>query len=183
MPELTTPFIISQILVTCAMVTDFLSFQFKDRKYTLLFLAISSCLISSHYFLLGQMASGVIVCFSIARFVVSYFSTNKKWLLLFIGLNAVSLVRTYTGMLDLLFFLGVSVFIIGNFQNDNKLMRKLMMCGTATIVFYNILIPSPMGALNEAIFLTSNFIGYWRFYIRKQKENRDDIYIDKSYKD
>jgi hypothetical protein len=86
-------------------------------------------------------------------------------------------------MLDLLFFLGVSVFIIGNFQNDNKLMRKLMMCGTATIVLYNILIPSPMGALNEAIFLTSNFIGYWRFYIRKQKENIGDIYIDKSHKE
>ena len=166
MPELTTAFIISQILIVGAMLFDFLSFQFKERKKTMLCLIISSCFIATHYLLLDQLASGVMVCFSIARFIVAYFSTDKRWLLLFIGLNTISLFRTYETALDLLFFIGLTIFIIGNFQADNKRMRQFMMCGTSLIIIYNILIPSPMGALNEAIFLTSNIIGYRRFYIK-----------------
>jgi hypothetical protein len=164
------------------MLFDFLSFQFKDRKKTMLCLVVSSCFIATHYLLLNQLSSGVIVYFSAVRFLVAYFSTNKKRLFLFIGLNTISLFFTYNAPIDLLLYIGVSFVIIGNFQEDNKLMRKLMMCGTALAVLYNILIPSPMGALNEAIFLTSNFIGYRRFYIRKQKETLPDIYITKNKK-
>jgi hypothetical protein len=76
----------------------------------------------------------------------------------------------------------LTIFIIGNFQKDNKLMRKMMMWWTFLIVVYNLLIPSPMGALNEAVFLTSNFIGYRRFYLRKQEKNKTDIYIAKPTK-
>ena len=176
--EPTTPFIISQVLILGAMLFDFLSFQFKERKKTMLCLVISSCFIATHYFLLDQLSAGVMVCFSVMRFIVAYFSTNKKRLLLFIGLNVVSLFRTYKEMIDVLFFVGLTIFIIGNFQSDNKRMRQLMMCGTSIILFYNVLIPSPMGALNEAIFLTSNFIGYWRFYVRKEG-NKSNIYISR----
>jgi hypothetical protein len=169
MPEFTTAFILSQVLIFGAMLFDFLSFQFKERKKTMLCLVVSSCFIATHYFLLDQLSSGVMVSFSVLRFIVAYFSTNKKRVLFFIGLNTISLFFTYSAPLDLLFYVGLTVFIIGNFQANNKLMRQLMMCGTSIVVLYNILIPSPMGAINEAIFLTSNFIGYWRFYIRKQK--------------
>ncbi|MDR2189847.1 MAG: YgjV family protein [Candidatus Peribacteria bacterium] len=174
MPEFTTTFIISQVLIFGAMLFDFLSFQFKERKKTIVCLAISSCFISTHYLLLEQIPAGIMVGFSIVRFIVSYFSTDKRRLLFFIGLNTVSLFFTYKVPIDLLFYVGVTIFMIGNFQANNKLMRQLMMCGTASIILYNILIPSPMGALNEAIFLTSNFIGYRRFYMRK---NISDIYI------
>jgi hypothetical protein len=179
MPEFTTAFIISQVLIFGAMLFDFLSFQFKERKKTMLCLIVSSCFIATHYLLLDQLSSGVMVCFSVVRFIVAYFSTNKKRLLFFIGLNTISLFFTYNAPLDLLFYVGLTVFIIGNFQANNKLMRQLMMCGTAIVILYNILIPSPMGALNEAIFLTSNVIGYRRFYIRK---NKSDIYILKRKK-
>ena len=182
MPELTTPFIISQILVFGTILLDFFSFQFKEKKKIMLCLIVSSCLVATHYFLLDQLSSGVMVCFSVLRFITAYFSTNKKWALFFISLNTISLFFTYQAPLDLLFYVGLTIFIIGNFQKNDKSMRKLMMCGTSIAVLYNILIPSPMGALEEAIFLMSNFIGYWRFYIRKQKEDNKDIYIAKQPK-
>ena len=175
MIEFTTPFIISQVLIFGAMLFDFLSFQFKERKKTMLCLVVSSCFIASHYFLLDQLSAGIMVCFSVVRFIAAYFSTDKRRLRLFIGINTISLFFTYQAPLDLLFYAWLTIFIIGNFQKDNKLMRKMMMCGTSLIVLYNILIPSPMGALNEAIFLVSNFIGYRRFYIRNQQKNKTDI--------
>jgi len=169
MIELTFLFILSQIAMFIAMGFDFLSLQFKKRKTTFLLLIISASLISSHYFLLNRIAAGVIVFFSVLRFITCYFTTNKKYLFIFIGLNTLSLFFTYKDAFDLIIWLGLTIFITGNFQKDNKLMRKLMMVGTSLLVLYNILIFSPMGAIAEGSFLISNFIGYYRFYIRKQR--------------
>jgi hypothetical protein len=165
--ELTLPFILSQIAMFVAMFFDFLSLQFKARKKTFLCLIVSASLISTHYFLLGKIAAGVIVFISILRFITCYFTTNKKYLFIFIGLNTISLFFTYKELADLLFYSGLFIFIIGNFQANNKLMRKQMMIGTSIIVLYNVIILSPMGIIAEGTFLISNFIGYYRHYIKK----------------
>ena len=165
---LTTAFIISQIAMFIAMGFDFLSLQFKKREYTFLCLIFSAALISTHYFLLNKVAAGVIVFFSVLRFITCYFTTNKKYLFIFLALNTISLFFTYREIYDLIIYVGLTVFIIGNFQEDNKLMRKLMMVGTSIVTVYNFVIFSPMGFITEGSFLISNFIGYYRHYIRKK---------------
>ena len=129
MPELTLYFILSQIAVSIAMVFDFLSFQFKKRQATILCFIFSASLISTHYFLLGKTAAGVITFLSVVRFVTSYFSIKKKYLFLFIGLNTLSLIFTYHILSDLIVWAGSVIFMTGNFHADNKKMRKLMMVG------------------------------------------------------
>lgn len=167
MINLNLAFIISQIAMVIAMGFDFLSLQYKKREYTFLCLIISASLISTHYFLLNKIAAGVIVFFSVLRFVTCYFTTNKKFLLIFIGLNSISLFFTYVEIYDLVFYGGLIIFMIGNFQENNKLMRKLMMVGTSIILLYNVIIFSPMGTIAEGTFLISNFIGYYRHYIKR----------------
>ena len=166
MPEITLPFILSQIAMFMAMGFDFLSMQFKKRQQTFLCLIVSAGLISTHYFLLGKIAAGVIVSISVLRFITCYFTTNKKYLFIFIGLNTLSLFFTYNNLTDLIIYAGLVVFITGNFQANNQRMRKLMMLGTSIIVVYNFIIFSPMGVVAEGPFLISNFIGYYRHYIR-----------------
>jgi hypothetical protein len=161
------PFILSQIAMFIAMIFDFLSLQYKKRQYTFLCLIVSASLISAHYFLLNRIAAGVIVLISVLRFITCYFSTNKKFIFVFIGLNTISLIFTYKDIYDLIFYLGLAIFIIGNFQENNRLMRKLMMVGTSIIIMYNMIIFSPMGAFAESTFLLSNFIGYYRHYLKK----------------
>lgn len=167
MYDLALPFIISQVAMFIAMGFDFLSLQFKKREYTFLCLIISASLISAHYFLLDKIAAGVIVFISVLRFATCYFTTNKKYLFIFIALNTISLFFTYNNATDLIIYFGLVIFIIGNFQADNKLMRKLMMVGTSIIILYNAIIFSPMGVIGEGVFLVSNFIGYYRHYLRK----------------
>jgi len=167
MPELTLYFILSQIAVTIAMVFDFLSLQFKKRQHTFLLLIIAASLISVQYFLLNKIAAGVIVAISVLRFITCYFTTNKKYLYIFISLNTLALFFTYKSPTDFIIYIGLVVFITGNFQENNKLMRKLMMVGTSIIVLYNFIIYSPMGVIAESSFLMSNFIGYYRHYLRK----------------
>ncbi|MBT7903075.1 YgjV family protein [Candidatus Woesearchaeota archaeon] len=169
MIQLTAAFVISQILMFIAMGFDFLSLQYKKREYTFLCLIISASLISAHYFLLNKIAAGVIVFISVLRFMTCYFTTNKKFLFIFIGLNTISLFFTYSEIYDLIIYIGLIVFIVGNFQKDNKLMRKLMMVGTSIILIYNIIIFTPLGVIAELAFLLSNFIGYYRHYIKNKK--------------
>ncbi len=168
MIQLSAAFIISQIAMFIAIGFDFLSLQFKERKKIYLTLVFSASLISAHYFLLGKITAGIIVFFSVFRFVTCIFTTNKKYLYIFLALNTLTLIFTYTEIYDVIIYLGLFIFIIGNFQKDEKLMRKLMMIGTSTIIIYNIIIFSPMGIIAESSFLISNIIGYYRHYIKKQ---------------
>jgi len=168
MISLTLAFILSQIAMFFAMGFDFLSLQFKKREYTFICLTISAALISTHYFLLNKIAAGVIISISILRFITCYFTTNKKFLWIFIGLNTISLFFTYKEIYDLIIYVGLIFLIVGNFQANNKLMRKLMMVGTSMLIIYNTIILSPMGIITEGSFLMSNFLGYYRHYVRKK---------------
>lgn len=160
-------FFVSQVAMFVAMIFDFLSLQYKKREYTFLCLIFSSSLISAHYFLLGKTVAGIIVFFSVLRFITCYFTTDKKFLVIFLVLNTITLFATYREIYDVMVYAGLFIFIIGNFEKDNRRMRKIMMAGTSILVLYNIIIFSPMGAVAEGSFLLSNFIGYYRHYIKK----------------
>ena len=172
MIELNTYFILSQIFMFCAMITDFLSFQYKKREHTLLLFAASAALISLHYFFLNKVAAGVIVFFSVIRFITCYFTTEKRIMYFFLLLNTSSLFFTYRELIDLIAYSASCIIVVGNFQKDNRLMRKIMMFGTSTFVLYNIIILSPMGIAVEGLFLCSNFLGYYRHFIRKKPDQR-----------
>ncbi len=167
--ELTTPFIISQILLLFSMVFDFLSLQFKARKTTFIFFIISAILICIHYFLLNKITTWIMVIVVIIRFITCYFTTNKKFMFLFLILNTFVLTFTYTEIYDLLYYSWSIVSLIGNFQENNKLMRKMIMVGTSFVIVYDFLIFTPMGVLLNVLFLISNFIWYYRIYIKKSK--------------
>ncbi|MGV8162384.1 MAG: YgjV family protein [Candidatus Nanoarchaeia archaeon] len=172
MIELNTPFIISQVLVLIAMVFDFMSFQFKERKKLFLCFIISAALISAHYFLLGKTVAGIIIFFSVLRFITCIFTTDKKFLALFIALNTIALIFTYQNAYDIIIYLGSCVIILGNFQKKDKNLRRIMMVGTSLIIIYNALIFSPMGVVLETSFLISNILGYYRFYIKNNEEKK-----------
>jgi hypothetical protein len=172
MIDLTIPFILSQIVMFFAMGLDFLSLQFKKRKQIYFTLVFSAALISTHYFLLGKITAGIIVFFSVLRFITCMFTTNKKYLIIFLVLNTLTLIFTNTEIYDFLIYIGLFIFIIGNFQKNDKLMRKQMMVGTSLITIYNLIIFSPMGIVAETSFLIGNFVGYYRHYIKKTSKKK-----------
>jgi len=167
MYDLTLPFIFSQVAITIATGFDFLGWQYKKREHTFLCLIISGGLMVAHYFLLGKIAAGVIVSVSFLRFVTCYFTTNKKFLYIFIALNTISLFFTYKDPPDLIIYTGVTILMVGNFQKDNKLMRKLMMVGFPLFIVYDLIIFSPMAVVADVTLLVSGFVGYYRHYLKK----------------
>ncbi len=167
MYDLTLPFVLSQVAAAVATIFNLLSLQYKKREHTFLCMIASGGLMSAHYFLLGKIAAGVIVSLSILRFITCCFTTNKKFLFVFIVLNTISLFFTYKEPSDLIIYVGLIIMMVGNFQEDNKLMRKIIMGGSPLFVIYDLIIFSPMGVVMDVAGMVSGFFGYYRHYVKK----------------
>jgi hypothetical protein len=50
------------------------------------------------------------------------------------------------------------------FCEDDKRLRGLMIIGTSFWMFHNYLAQSPMAEAMELLFMTSNVVGYYRYY-------------------
>jgi hypothetical protein len=167
-----TFFIISQILMGFALISDIFSFQFKNKKKIIIFFIISAFCISAHYFFLNKKVAGFIVILVIIRYIIAYFSTKKIFIYFFLFGNTLILYYFYTAPLDFINYIGNCIHIFALFQKD-KILRKIMMIGTLLIILYDILIFSPMGVVTQGVFLLSNILGYYKYYIRKNKKSSE----------
>ncbi len=161
-------FILSQILIGIAFLFDLASFQFKQRKITLLLFTLSAALISAHFFLLGATTAGVVIAVSASRFFVSIFTTNKLLKYFFLILICSLGLATLDGYEDV-FSIGAGIFgTLAAFQSNERTLRHFMLLGTTSIIIHNFIIWTPGGILLEVFFLGSNLLSYYRFYIRKK---------------
>ncbi len=159
-------FLLSQILIGIAICTDTMSFQFKERKKIVACLLISCVLISSHFMLLGHWTAAFLGLVAALRFATSMFTTSKKLMVLFIVANIGISIVTYEGLLSILGCAGGLFGTVASFCKEDKLLRQLMLIGTMLWIVHNFLAGSPGAVLMEALFISSNLVGYFRFYIR-----------------
>ncbi len=159
-------FILSQILIGFAICCDLLSFQFKDRKKILVVLLVSCLLIGIHFILLEQWTAAALAVVAALRFLVSLKTTSKRTMAAFMILAVIITAATYSGLLSLLTCCGSLFGTVACFSKQDKRLRQLMLVGTSLWLLNNILIGSPMAVLMESLFICSNLLGYYRFYIR-----------------
>ncbi len=163
-------FMLSQILVGFAICTDILSFQLKDRKKIVSCLLVSCMLISVHFMLLDHWTAAGLGLLAAARFTTSLFSTSKKAMGLFVLATIIIGVFSYEGLLSILSCTGAVFGTVASFCKEDKLLRQLMLVGTALWLIHNFLAGSPGAVLMEALFFSSNLVGYFRFYIRPKSQ-------------
>ena len=164
MIEVTMQFICSQMFVFCAMIFDFMAFQFKKRKQIFFCLMLSTVFVSLQYFLLNKKAAAILMLLSSLRFAIYYLTKNKNYLYLFIATNTISLFFTYKEMYDVIIYSSSVIFIIGMLQKEDALMREIMGISMTLAIVYNILIFSPMGVVAETSILISNLVGYYKYH-------------------
>jgi hypothetical protein len=162
-------FVVSQILIGFAICSDIVSFQFKEKSHILSCLLVSCTLISIHFFCLGYTTAGFLGIIVALRFITSIFSTSKILMFLFIGATLLTTIFTYQGALSILSCLGASFGTIASFSDSDKRLRQLMLIGTSFWIAHNYLAGSPAAVIMEVIFIGSNLVGYFRYYIRGPK--------------
>jgi hypothetical protein len=163
-------FILSQILIGIAICTDLISFQFKEKKQIVSCLIVSCTMISFHFMCLGHWTAACLALLAATRFVTCIFTTRKLYRTLFILATILISFFTFEGVLSILCTLGAILGIYASFCSDDKSLRKVMAVGTAIWLVHNILAGSPGAVVMECLFLGSNFVGYFRYYIRPARQ-------------
>lgn len=159
-------FFISQVLVAIAIGFDLMSFQFKERKKIVGCLFCAGILISSHFVLLEQWTAAGLMIIATVRYLASMFTTSNKLKYLFISLSIVTSVVTYAGVTSILSCIGSVFQTVAAFNKDDKRLRELMILGTSFWLVHNYVIGSPTAVLMEALFISSNLVGYYRYYYK-----------------
>ena len=159
-------FALSQILVAVAICFDLLSFQCKERRRIIACLIVSCALISCHFALLGLWTAMGLALLAAFRLVAGYITTARSVMLLFIAASLAVAAITFDGMLSVLSCLGAVLGTIGSFCREDRQLRLVMMMATSMWLLHNSLAGTPTAVLMETLFLGSNFLGYYRFYLR-----------------
>ncbi|MFW2364869.1 MAG: YgjV family protein [Desulforhopalus sp.] len=159
-------FVLSQILVGIAICTDILSFQLKERHKIVACLMVSALLISAHFMLLGHWTAAGLAILATVRFAISIFSTSKKIMALFMIATVAVAIFSYAGLLSILGCSATLFTTAASFCKNDKFLRQLMLVGTAIWIVHNALAGSPGAVILESLFISSNLVGYFRFYIK-----------------
>ena len=163
-------FLLSQILVGVAICTDLISFQFKEKKHIVCCLLVSCTMIALHFVCLELWTAASLAFLAAIRFVTSLFTTKKLYRTLFVIATLLVSVITYEGLLSILCTTGAIFGIYASFCKDDKPLRQIMAIGTSIWLVHNILAGSPGAVIMEILFLSSNLIGYFRYYIRPARQ-------------
>lgn len=168
-------FILSQIFAAFAFACGLISYQFKGRRSILLWMFGSASCNANHFYFLGRPGPACIALVVGARSLVSAFSINQSLMVLFQGLTVVGFFLTFQNSLSyLVLFAGLVAGYASFQQSDRKIRILFLLCGLMWLT-HNLLAGSPVGSLMEATFVTSNLIGYWRFYHRGRSiDSADD---------
>ncbi len=75
---------------------------------------------------------------------------------------------SFNQWLDLLSLAGSLLQTRAAFCRNDKRLRELMFVGSGCWLLNNILLGSPMAVLMESVFIGSNLLGYYRFYLRRK---------------
>lgn len=164
-------FALSQILIGIAFLFDLASFQFKERKLTLVCFGCAAALISVHFFLLGAVTAGAVVAVSVLRFTTAFFTTDRRVMYFFALLVLLLGFYTYDGFEDILITIALLFSTFASFVPSERHLRHFMMMGTSFTIVHNILIFSPAAIALEVFFLGSNLVSYWRFFLRPVKRS------------
>lgn len=159
-------FFISQLLVGVALIFDILSFQFKNRKYILHSIAAACFFMAVHFLLLEQWTATVLMGLSALRYGVSGYTTDRRWMYFFCVSAVAGTVWTYAGLVSLLSFGATFVLTIGAFSKTDKRLREITFFGVGLWIIHNVVVWSPSAIALESLFLMSNVVGYYRYYLR-----------------
>lgn len=161
-----TPFVLSQLLISVAIVSDIISFQFKEKRHILSCLIVSCTMISLHFLCLGHHTAALLGLVVACRFIVCIFTSKLRVMLFFIGISLLVTYFSYQGFLSILGCTGAIFGTIASFSKEDKRLRQIMMIGTSCWLVHNYLAGSPGAVIMEILFLSSNLVGYYRYYIR-----------------
>lgn len=160
-------FLIAQGLAAATFVTDAMGLRQQTPSRRLYWLTASTLLLSSHYYLLGEMVPAAILLVASLRNIVGVFVRGMLVTLVFLSLGVGIGAYLYTGTLDLLPIVRTIMMTLATFAVGETTARWWYLGAAVTIMIYNVLIFTPIAVLVAANQIVNNLIGWRRLRNRE----------------
>ncbi len=180
MVQITTEYIISQIITAISYTCLATTYCIKKRKTILILSFASNMLNACAYFLLGAYTSSLMCGVSILRDIVFIIDAringrsdkiNKKDVLILIGVYTISLISialTFRGFGSLMYTIATMLYTYSIWQKNNKIYKYMGIPMGILVLLDCIYIKSILGFIFQSIVLTCTIIGI----IKSNKELR-----------
>lgn len=185
--ELTTTYVLSQIVTIFVYIFLSLTYCVKSRKLILGFSFLSNFLNSIAFILLGAYTSSAMCAISILRDIIFLIDekingksnkiTKKDIGLLAIvyGICGIAIICTFKGPLTLLYATASMLYTFSIWQKNNKLYRFMGIPVTLIVIIDSIIIKSIFGVILQVIVLITSIMGFF-----SQTKNKKDKYLPNS---
>lgn len=120
--------------------------------------------------LLGHWTAAFLGLLAVARYSSSIFTTSVSVMWIFLVIILAISFFSFEGLLSVLSCVATALTTIAAFSKNDKRLRQLMLIGTMVWIAHNYIAGSPGAVLMEAIFIVSNLVGYFRYYIRPKSK-------------
>ena len=135
-------------------------------------MVVCNFLNASHFFLLGRPGPAALLVVTGVRYSAAVVTTDRRVMFLFLLGTAGIFFATATNALSVMACIGTLIATYGSFHPNSRSLRLITMVGNSIWLVHNVLASTPVGAVMEAAFLTSNMVGYWRYHMNGGTESR-----------
>ena len=184
--ELTTQYILSQVVIIFVYLFLSLTYCVKSRRLVLVFSFTSNFLNIIAFLLLGAYTSSAMCAISIFRdiiFIIDEKINGKSnkitkkdvGILAFVyGICIIAITCTFKGPLTLLYASAAMLYTFSIWQKNNKLYRFLGIPVTLIVIVDSIIIKSVFGALLQGVVLITSIAGF----VSQKDESQDNVNIE-----
>jgi hypothetical protein len=165
-------FALSQLIVAIALLFDLSSVQMQERRHLIIGQMIAGSLIATHFFLLDQITAGCMFTLGAIRLLISLKWQGKTVRLTFYALIILAAAWTSVGLISVIACLASLTMATGAFSTSLKKLRLYFITGSSIWLLHNLMAWTPVGIVMEILFLSSNLLGYYRFFIRQPKADQ-----------
>lgn len=181
-------YLISQILITCALMLQGGTYFITKRRAQLMAIIASNLLSGACFFILGGYVAVVMNMIAIARDTTSNILYSRRgaenankitrtdyWLLgLWITLLTVGNVFTAHGVLSMLPYFSTTIFTIAIWQKSILVYRFAGLLTNSLLVIYNLFLHNFMGVVLQSVLLMFAIIGFIMYISEHQRAKSVD---------
>lgn len=168
-------YIISQVLITCALLLQGGTYFITNRHQQLIAIILSNLLSASCFFILGGYVAVVMNVIAIARDVTSNIIYSQRgaqqnsdkittmdcWLLmLWISLLTIGNLFTAHGVLSMLPYFSTMIFTVAIWQKSILVYRFAGLLTNSLLIAYNLFMHNFMGVILQSVLLMFAIIGF-----------------------
>lgn len=154
-----------------------LSFQQNKHRGIILFQLLAGATFVLHFCCLGAYTGAALNTVDVLRSIIfinrgKKWADNVLWVVLFVGLCAVSCIFTWIGPLSLLPMTGMMLTTVSMWLKDPKWVRRISLPASPLWITYNALTKSYAGVCTELFVITSIIVGMLRHDRKRGKKEK-----------